>query len=137
MFLKMRGFFKMRTIKFRRYNAIENKMESIKTMNFDMKTNEVIYTTNNSICGARSPSCSPILQFTGIIDRKGTEIYEGDIVKFADGEISEVIFHCGCFMTKLKPGECIKLDFEAEPVWQDGEVIGNVFQNKELLNEIN
>ena len=123
----------MRTIKFRRYDFLENKMESIKTMNFDMKTNECIYTTNNFSNGSRSPSSSPLLQFTGIKDKHGTEIYEGDIVRFADGEVSEVIFHCGCFMTKLKPGECIKLDFDAEPVWQDGEVIGNVFQNPELL----
>lgn len=123
----------MRQIKFRRYNRIDNKMESIKSMHFNMNTNEVIYTLNNFINGSRSPLSYPVLQFTGIKDKHGTEIFEGDIVKFADGEISEVIFHCGCFMTKLKPGECIKLDFDAEPVWQDGEVIGNVFQNPELL----
>ena len=123
----------MRTIKFRRYNSIDNKMESIKSMHFDMKTNEVIYTLNNLINGSRSPLGSPVMQFTGIKDKHGTEIFEGDIVKFADGEISEVVFHCGCFMTKLKPGECIKLDFYAEPVFQDCEVIGNVFQNPELL----
>ena len=79
-----------------------------------------------------------ISQFTGLKDRQGREIYEGDILKY--GSCVEVVFYeptMGRFMTELKKcndeseiGEISSLS----PYYTDNyEVIGNIYENSELL----
>ena len=132
----------MRTIKFRRYDYLENKMESIRTMNFDMKTNECIYTTNNFSNGARSPSASPLLQFTGFKDLNGREIFEGDIIKYVN-QLYKVEFFNGGFFLRGST----KYDGESDLVYgihfsdmadleKHCEIVGNVFENQEMFKWI-
>jgi len=71
-----------------------------------------------------------LMQFTGLKDKNGKEIYEGDIVKDQDGENREVIWYMSGFYFKYFD----KLGREDSPV--EGrlcEVIGNIYENKELL----
>jgi uncharacterized phage protein (TIGR01671 family) len=84
-------------------------------------------------------------QFTGLQDRKGNDIYEGDIVRweFEDSEfntgwhgrtkfICDVSFSYGNFEISQYPyalGHCYDFDDEHS----DLEVIGNIFDNPELL----
>ena len=75
-----------------------------------------------------------IMQYTGLKDKNGKEIYEGDIVKFGEDEIPyEVYRHdSGSFDAKgLSLWEWISENGE-ENEW---EVIGNTHDNPELLQK--
>jgi len=72
-----------------------------------------------------------VMQYTGLTDENGKEIYEGDIVKsFISGEQEnyEIIFDDACFICALK-GVCHGI----LPAHKDVEVLGNIYENPELL----
>lgn len=70
-----------------------------------------------------------IEQYTGLEDKNGKEIYEGDIVKYVFGN-KPIRFDVGRYWL----GETLDDLFGAE-LRYDLEVIGNIHENPELLKE--
>jgi hypothetical protein len=69
-----------------------------------------------------------VMQFTGLHDKNGKEIYEGDILQREGGRIDEVEFESGCFVARHSEGG---YDFISDKNYF--QIIGNVFENPELL----
>jgi hypothetical protein len=77
-----------------------------------------------------------VMQYTGLRDKNGKEIYEGDIAQHRIKGIRTVVFRDGAFRTKrLKPvaGESEDAFFFYECTGKDWEVIGSIYENPELL----
>ena len=75
-----------------------------------------------------------IEQCTGLKDKNGKLIYEGDIVETHDytTEHSQIVFDKGCYVLKSKDAAMYEHLSNYE---KECEVIGNIHENPELLEE--
>ena len=79
---------------------------------------------------------SPYVQYTGLKDKNGKEIYEGDIARDISGKVAVIVYSPPSFFAQFK-GELWDINTKGSPVEMVEciEVIGNIFENPELLED--
>jgi len=113
----------MREIKFRAWNAVSRKFDERDHNNFDDQ-HDGFYL--DVVHGILKNEFKIFNQYTGLQDKNGKEIYEGDILLDTDNNyISVVEFKNGGFSADDCSGE----DFGYM------EIIGNINENKNLLGD--
>lgn len=73
-----------------------------------------------------------LMQCTGLKDKNGVEIYEGDVIK-RNENIYEVIFNKACFKVSNIKYRNANLYLLEEISLDQVEIIGNIYENPELL----
>ena len=115
----------MREIKFRAWSQVSEKMT--KSFNLEwLKFNTPVPKDFTKEAGFADDLI--FMQYTGLKDKNGVEIYEGDIVRnrSIDKTIGEVIFKGVGFIVMEEGVSTTLIDDKYE-------VIGNIYQNPELL----
>lgn len=67
-------------------------------------------------------------QFTGLTDKNGVNIFEGDIIEAVNGDVCTVKFVKGCWVIECRDD----WDFFATNAGKS-RVIGNIYDNEDLL----
>jgi uncharacterized phage protein (TIGR01671 family) len=118
----------MRTIKFRAW--ARGRMYKATEINFAKNS----FTDGEDETHILYSGCNPtFMQFTGLTDKSGKEIYEGDIVQYdflpeGGDQRAEVIYEGRSF--SLKNGGNSYMPFSERM-----EIIGNIYENPELIGK--
>ena len=139
----------MREIKFRAWDKIQRQMRVVSEMDLQQPNNTVFGISYFKNKQGRAIWLSDgefeLMQYTGLRDKNGKEIYEGDIIEpVPDSDTKyEVVwnpYRCGFWLLSKvqrkraiaeKPYEEFILELFIEPF--ERAVIGNVWENPELL----
>ena len=123
----------MREIKFRAWS--EDTREMIQVARLDIKEETIHY--ENGIKSINREQelgfwWKPyiLMQYTGLKDKNGVCIYEGDIVRYFKNELAVIVYQNGGFdIRSLSWRDCDPLQRRLGEI----EVIGNIYQNNDLL----
>ena len=77
-----------------------------------------------------------LLQFTGLHDVDGKEIFEGDIFQHPDKKCFVVIYDAPSlsFQAKYSDGDITSIPMQINPERGAAVLVGNIFETPELLN---
>lgn len=136
----------MREIRFRAWDKKEKKMYRVYGLDFDPKLE--VKLTNDPTIDIKSYkrvlwNDIELMQFTGLKDKNGREIYEGDVVGCADSDYSaiglgEIVWNQnGYFEIDYHNGNRNFIPKEELHEIYGFEVIGNIYENPELVDSQN
>lgn len=129
--------------KLRAWNKLSNEMKDVISLNINyefpgcsnviLETNtfDNIKTHNNPITCANGLNNVVLMQCTGLKDKNGKLIYEADILKDKYGALHPISWNIKGFYE----ADTFAVAGFYNAIQEDMEVIGNVYENKELLQE--
>lgn len=129
----------MREIKFRAW--VKDRKAIFEVISIDYVSKKVTYIVERTghLLNIRHDKFNDVelMQYTGIKDKDNKEIYEGDILFESFGErYYKVVFENGSFRAEFK-GDFEEYSFDLIDVVAQGcEIVGNIYENSELIKEV-
>lgn len=118
----------MREIKFRAWEPDHKTMvyfDNVKAANDIYQANHLLI-----LMAGKHEKGDCLMQYTGLKDKNGVEIYEGDVVKAHGEHPAQIGYLRGSFTIKHSYGNGLSISEVATDRYQ---VIGNICENPELL----
>ena len=126
-----RGF-DMREIRFRAWDRTRNKIlevHDLQTINNEVSVSNMYH---NVGCYLKRDDFV-LMQYTGLKDNNGVEIYEGDIVKCKYGWLGFVVYRGSGYWCEEIVTKRLNSHAPIFTTWDELEVIDNIYETPELL----
>ena len=121
----------MKEIRFRAFVKNLKRMVPVEMIDFTFQTVVVDLTDGNGDVSEYGFDEIELIQFTGLKDKNGKEIYEGDICLDSKGALMVVVYENGCFYLEYQRTDIgMGYLFREIPFIR---VIGNFLEHPELL----
>lgn len=127
----------MREIRFKAFDKVMEKMYEVGYVDFPKERVQLAHIIDG-ICYAVyiSPlKYVQLLQYTGLKDKNGMEIYEGDIIKSEENIVSKIVYDEASFKSVWVHNDhlvnCVLDNLFIRTL--NPVVIGNIYENPELL----
>lgn len=128
----------MKEIKFRAWDKKKKVMREVAVLHFNRLTKEISgveYWTEDLYLKSLHINYINVNQYTGLKDKKGVEIYDGDCFRGKSG-VKIVKYKEGAFVTEYKFNIRGYEEVSILPLMvtsSESVVIGNIYENPELL----
>lgn len=124
----------MREIKFRAWDEEQKHLTEVMTLSYRDGQLDCVHYSRKGGCYMHDPESYVLMQYTGLHDKKGKEIYEGDIIKLRGAPPFVVEWDKrGAWFLKQEAGS---LPFIGTLIRGNVcEVIGNIYESPELLSQ--
>jgi len=124
----------MRKIKFRAWTGIEMiPAGAIAFVDHIALTEKFDFDSMKAAIQLLDQRTSELMQYTGLKDKNGKEIYEDDVM--SDPEDNERLYHVMWNGAEYRWGAWSNGRERAFADMRNGEVIGNIYENPELLTK--
>ena len=131
----------MRDIKFRAWDKRTKRLYQVQTLQFYGTNNTVDACWTNGVdFDGESTLGEPelnnlhnlvLMQYTGLKDKNGVDLYEGDILQSEHYFKYKVVFKGDCWRCDPLKNNRLKNRF----IGRDLKIIGNIYENQELLED--
>lgn len=126
--------------RYRMWNRITSQLHLVDGLYFDDK--EAEYVDDDNVLRFVSFKNVELMQSTGLVDEKGVEIFEGDIVQFEDCYTETDFLYVNTGIVEWSQGsftitnrDSVEMGDLLDGEFLDVTIIGNIYENPELLED--